>query len=282
MYICAKTHDELQTHMMYVIEYIQRRSTNAYFIVSGYPRLMIIDCIIEGMKRRLQLIGIEGSFIRGFGNVKSEKNSYVQAYDIIKNFDFTHCQIAFDGNDVICTKGFIDSMMTRQTAINPLVTSIHAYRLVKAYIRGFSILHPEHDVYIKNYCGSSYGDSDKSELKNGSIPARTDKIRHINLLPDEFNELLTNPIVQRNLHKNPMIDFSLSETQRLEKFVGLCENNIGLNIFNNHGHQVYERQRSYEGSASEKYLTPIKYDVDPSLEHSITNMSVANFINTLH
>jgi hypothetical protein len=185
---------------------------------------MIFDCIIKGMNRRVQLIGVE------------KKINF--AMSIISNFDLTHCQVAYDGNDVVCTGDFIHAMKNRVTAISK-VTAIHAYRLVKAYDRGYSIAIPNQKVYIKN-CYHRYFED---QLKVKGIPTNTDKPRRIEDLADEMGELLVNKIVQQNLHENFMIDFTSKYEDQLDTIDKLSDMTPDLRVYNQYGDQVINREK---------------------------------------
>jgi hypothetical protein len=225
MYICSISLTDLCTRMMYVLNYIREHTKNCYFLISGTQRVCLIDCIIEGFPRRLQLIGLCGTNLAGLFNINTkDKIKSVKCpspSDVMSTFDMTHCQVAYDGNDLICTPEFIDCMITHHTVLNPQVQSIHAYRLVKAHLRGYSIMLPKHQVYIKNFFHRYGVVDDPSKDEVARIPSLTDHVWEISNLKDQFPELLKNSIVQQNLHKNFMIDFTQSSAEQLNTIVGL-------------------------------------------------------------
>ena len=49
---------DLQARMRQVISHLQKSTSNIYFIVAGCHGNMVIDCLIAGWTRRLQLIGL--------------------------------------------------------------------------------------------------------------------------------------------------------------------------------------------------------------------------------
>jgi hypothetical protein len=57
--------------------------------------------------------------------------------EVLESFDFTHCQVGYDGSDLFYTDGFLKSMITRQTKTNKKM--IKAIRMSKALERGFMI-----------------------------------------------------------------------------------------------------------------------------------------------
>lgn len=232
LYICADTPEKLVKRMKQVVAHISNHVEHAYFIVNGCTNVMLIDCLIRGWNRRLQLIGFDG------GN--GRKAVCPTAQSVIAGFDLTHCQIAFDGTNVITTPEFILSKKTRETSINPQVSSIHGYRLVKAYLRGYSIARPKHNVFIKNIyhryekepnpiTWEQYNPADKSVLP------MTDRLWHSHYLEKEFEELLRNPIVQQNLHKNFMIDFSAGTHEHIHQIMTLSDSAQDLYVFNRFG-----------------------------------------------
>ena len=105
-----------------------------HVLLSKSHDYMILDFVIQGVtSRTLQMIGVSG--------IKTPRQ-------LIGLFDLSHCQIAFDGNDLIGTSSFRNSMQTHQTQIMRESTS--ELRLYKTYQRGFSVLMPNHPVHVKN------------------------------------------------------------------------------------------------------------------------------------
>ena len=240
MYICADTVGHLRERVKYVVDYLKKHTKNVYFMTSGYEQGFLIDCLIDGWKRRLQLIGVTYAspcaLFNGFK--KSDKLVCPTPEQVISTFDLTHCQIAFNGN-VICTPEFVQAMQTRQTNINPQIGSVHAYRLVKAYLRGFSIGKPEHKVFIKNFFRRTYAKEDFGKI----LPVKTDRMWHSFCLQQEFDELLKNPIVLQNLHKNFMIDFEKTTIkQHLEAINRLHGVTDNITVYNRHGYIIMQRE----------------------------------------
>lgn len=119
--------------------------------------------------------------------------------NILKQFDLTHCQVGFDGHNIISTSEFKKAMISRITTITK--RTIHAYRLLKSYNRGYSINSSQNSIYIKNYfCDYS----DNNELKKDPHDySRTDMYRSINNV--DIEELKSNPIVKQNMEKSYQI-----------------------------------------------------------------------------
>jgi hypothetical protein len=272
MYVCGETLNQLANKMKYVIAHLSHYAEEIYFISSGYHKVMIIDCLIKGWKRRLQLIGIHGSSNWPNFNPSVKKHTpsiCPTAKEVIAGFDLTHCQVAYNGEEVICTPDFIHSLTTRQTSINAGVRAINGYRLVKAYLRGFSVSQPKHAVYIKNYY-HRYGDSDIGK----SVPSMTDRIWHTMFMYKEFAELLDNPIVQQNLHKNFLIDFSLPFHQRMETIVKLSDATPDLYVFNKQGLNVVYVSKSNKEIAESDH----KCIDDYTMEQMIERMTITNVL----
>jgi hypothetical protein len=179
--------------------------------------------------------------------------------EIIGAFDLTHCQIAYNGNEIICTPEFIQTMTTRQTNINPEIGSIHAYRLVKAYLRGYSIGLPKQPIFIKNYFRRSY--TELVDFNKSQGYCRTDRIWHSYYLNREFEDLLKNPIVDQNLHKNFIVDFEhTSAKERIETVKRLLPADLDVVMYNRHGFMILSQnsgQSSYieEDDQRSQHLT---------------------------
>ena len=115
--------------------------------------------------------------------------------EVLESFDMTHCQIGYDGNGVVFTKEFINAINSRVTVITK--RSIHAYRLVKAYNRGYSIADPEY-CYIKNIFHEYTTGVDNA----CNFPRNNNGYYDVHNLQNIIDELANNKIVQQNLTKN--------------------------------------------------------------------------------
>lgn len=273
MYICADTVAHLRERVKYVVNYLQEHTKNVYFMISGYEKGFLIDCLIEGWKRRLQLIGV--TYSTPFLSIKDfkKKSTCPTPEEVISTFDLTHCQIAFNGN-IICTPEFVRAMQTRQTNINPQIGSVHAYRLVKAYLRGFSIGKPEHKVFIKNFFRRTYTKEDFAR-----IPAKTDRTWHSHWLQQEFDELLKNPIVLQNLHKNFIVDFEhTTPGQLVDEIFRLHGVTDNLTVYNRDGYAIKRRVSiDKDGvTSTEKVDQQLAYHDIPDIIHMINQMSFGN------
>jgi len=153
---------------------------NGKFYAFVYQASPIITIVVPG-KCPIQIIGTEFS----------------SPEQILKSFDMTHCQVGFCGNELIHTDEFVNAIKTRTTKIT--TSSIHAYRLVKAYQRGYSIEKPKY-CYIKNIFHEYTTDFILNP--NTKIPSNTDKFYDINNLQNIIEELSKNPIVLKNMNKN--------------------------------------------------------------------------------
>ena len=234
---------------------------------------MLIDCIIKGWQRRLQLIGFVGKSMLPVGQTRSNSHKCPTPLEVIEGFDLTHCQIAFDGNDVICTPEFVKSITNRTTTINPLVHSIHGYRLVKAYLRGYSVVQPDHNVYIRNFY-HRYGDEDEKDYRK--VLRLTDRIWQTHFMRDEFADLLKNPVVHQNLHKSFIVDFSLEMEQRIKQIDQLSNWSPMLYVFNRYGQLMIERMGNnhYVAQRDDESDLPSKIN----LNQMIQGMHVTNIL----
>ena len=184
LFLYGKNQKEMKEAYIRTYEYFKKKFGTIYSFI--YNNSMVVTILSPKFRRVIQLIGTEFS----------------KPIDIIKNFDLTHCQVGFDGQNVIYTSEFIKSIQTRITKITKF--SIHAYRLVKAYQRGYSIETPENDMYIKNYFHTYTYNQDEPNKP----PKNTDKIWFVHNLQENIDELIANPIVQQNMKKNyiPRLD----------------------------------------------------------------------------
>ncbi|BCS83555.1 hypothetical protein QLL95_gp0568 [Cotonvirus japonicus] len=135
--------------------------------------------------------------------------------EVLESFDFTHCQVGYNGNSVVNTKDFIKAITTKTTRLTG--RSVHAYRLVKAYHRGYSIERPEY-CYVKNIFHEYTEFQNKIPGQRPDI-SNTDKFYDINDLENIIHELEENPIVIQNLTKNyiPNSKSELSDDEEMKK-----------------------------------------------------------------
>lgn len=177
--------NKLREHMIYVYKRITQYYEKTYCFI--YKGSLIINILTQELSRPIQLIGVL------YGDPKN----------IITNFDLSHCQVAWNGCNMIFTDSFVESKLKRITRIQHnqlkdnnknIPISIHAYRLVKSYLDGYSIVKPDNNVSIKNYF-----DQNPIQYNDIKVPT-TDKIRSFENL--DIKELIDNKIVQKNLTKN--------------------------------------------------------------------------------
>ena len=140
------------------------------------PNTPIINIIIPG-ECSFQIIGT---------NFKTKM-------EVLQSFDMTHCQIGYDDTGIVYTVEFLNAIKTRVTAIT--TNSIHAYRLLKAYYRGYSIANPEY-CYIKNIF------HEYTTKPGDDFPSNSDAFYDIHNLENIVHILEVNEIVQKNLNKN--------------------------------------------------------------------------------
>ena len=159
--------------IQYIYEYFSIKLKNNFYSFAYIPHSSIISIVIPG-ECTLQIIG----------------TLFETKMDVLRSFDMTHCQVGYDDKGIIYTSEFIDAITSRTTVIT--TKSVNAYRLVKAYHRGYSIADPEY-CYIKNIF---------HKYTNEHRPKNTDKFYDIHKLQYIIEELENNVIVQQNLTKN--------------------------------------------------------------------------------
>lgn len=167
-----------------VFEYFKNKLNKMYSF--GYAYTGVTNIISPDFDRSIQLILCDQ---KG----KKSYNLHDSQMKLLNNFDLTYCQVGFNGTKIIYTEEYIKTCVSRITKITS--PTIHAYRLIKALDRGFSIEKPLHHVFIKNYFDSY------DFLKiDGKDICRADKIRHIDNISEQ--ELRHNALVIKNLNKN--------------------------------------------------------------------------------
>ncbi|AZL89803.1 hypothetical protein QKC54_gp0108 [Megavirus baoshan] len=164
-----------------IYNYFIQKLDKQFFAFVYLPETAILNIVIAD-KFSVQIIGTL---------FNSEKQ-------ILESFDMTHCQVGFNGQKIIYTNEFIEAITTKITTITK--RSIHAYRLIKAQDRGYSIKRPSY-CYIKNIF------HDYTQKPGDKIPSNTDKFYDINNLEEIIDELRNNPIVIQNLTKNYIPSF---------------------------------------------------------------------------
>lgn len=147
-------------------------------------------------------------------NIQIVATEYSNPMDILKNFDFTHCQVGLTENGIICTDDFIASISEKKTKITS--STVHLYRILKAYHRGYAIIKPKYS-YIKNVFHNYEFISVGSTSDRNPPPAPSDKeIRSVGYgqyrnrdknwnfdeLANQIEEIKNNSIVVQNMTKN--------------------------------------------------------------------------------
>jgi len=199
-----------------IYNYFVNKLDKKFYAFVYKPNTPIINIIMPG-KCSFQIIGTH----------------FKNSIEILKSFDLTHCQVGFDGLNLVHTDEFIEAVKTRTTKITK--NSIHAYRLVKTYNRGYSIRRPDY-CYVRNIF------HEYTSKPGDTIPSNTDKFYDINNLSDIIEELSKNPIVIQNLTKNyiPETDSKLSVEEEMEKIGTLYAGKNQYEFINDCGHNVYK------------------------------------------
>lgn len=218
LFVYGNSNEIVREKIQYIYDYFVTKLDKNFYAFVYAPNACMVDIVIP-KKYTIQIIG----------------TMFKSSMDVLKSFDLTHCQIGYDGLNIIYTKEFIEAVTTRITKITK--RSIHAYRLVKAYNRGYSIKDPEY-CYIKNIFHeyiSKPGDK---------VPSNSDKYYDIHDLDNIIFQLSRNNIiVYKNLNKNYIPKFDpeskevASSTMKIigEHHAGVDKyipvNDFNLNIF---------------------------------------------------
>ena len=151
---------------------LSKTNGNCYALCYGFRS--IIHVLIPG-KRLVQIIC----------------TANLNPLSVLEGFDFTHCQIGYDGSDVVYTSDFLNAQKTKITCIKKKYVGAH--RLVKAHLRGFDIM--KGDFSAVNQDSSSYNDLTPEQASSSR------KIWSIQSLQKEIDNIINDPIVKHNLSK---------------------------------------------------------------------------------
>jgi hypothetical protein len=197
-----------------IYQYFVKKLDKKFYAFVYTPNTPIICIVIPG-KCAIQVIG-------------TNFNNWLE---VLNSFDLTHCQVGFNGTHVLHTDEYVEAVRTRITKITK--RSIHAYRLVKTYHRGYSIKKPSY-CYIKNIF------HEYTALPGRSF-ANTDKDYDINNLQYIIEELENNQIVINNLTKNyiPSIDSINTTTEEMVKIGTLYAGENKYKFINGHGNDIF-------------------------------------------
>lgn len=174
LFVYGKNKGELVKNLIKVYSYFKTKMPSAYAF--KYCNSYVITIISHEFDRPIQLIGI------------SQKID-----DIIKKFDLTSCQVAFNGDKLIYTDDFLKTMISRKAKI--MSNSISLYRIIKCIQRGYSIIKCDKQPYIKNTFHTYVFDEKTGRIIN------TDKYWHLNEINNQLDEIMNNDIVKQNLYK---------------------------------------------------------------------------------
>jgi len=166
---------QIKTKMVQIYNYFVKKLDKKFYAFILIPNTTIMNIIIPN-KCSIQIIG----------------TMYKYAIDVLKSFDLTHCQIGFNGYELLYTDNFIIAIQTKTTRITKNI--IQLYRLVKAYRRGYSVIEPD-KCLVCNRFQQSYPSNDK-EYKSYN------EYLNINELSKSIDAIINDPIVVRNLTKN--------------------------------------------------------------------------------
>lgn len=160
----------------------------------GFKNVVVVNILSTKYKRPIQLIAL------------GEKNPM----RVLESFDLTHCQVGFNGTDVLHTSDYIKSQKSHITRIT--TTSIQLYRIIKAYKRGYSVISNFPNVYLKNFYYSYIWMNEPGSKQK--FPVNTDKQRYISKLDENLDEIMNNEIIKKHLSKS----IKVTDEDTLETF----------------------------------------------------------------
>lgn len=188
LFIYGETAEEAQNHFMEVFKFIKDKFADLWVVPLDCVNIVINICTQQSI-RAIQLV-----CVTGISNPEQ----------LINRFDLSHCQIAFDGTRFISTPECRETLRTRQSRI--LGTQTTAHRLYKAYTRGFSIMIPDHQVYVKppNTSTWVYG-FNRSSLADKSLKEFTlDKLLTKENM-EQFAKMVYNPSCKQQYIKEKKV-----------------------------------------------------------------------------
>ena len=134
LFIYGATPEETKKYFYKAFKFFQHMLPDLRVSPRASDKIMVIDLVTKQINRPIQLIGVCGAS---------------NPLEVIKHFDLSHCQIAYDGKQFSWTQEFAKTMQTHQSIITGNWTS--ASRLLRAYQRGFSVMMPDHPVHVNSY-----------------------------------------------------------------------------------------------------------------------------------
>jgi hypothetical protein len=204
MFVYGKTKEIVTNKIQEIYDYFINKLNKKCYVFVYIPNTPIINIIVPG-KCSIQVVG----------------TLFKNEMDVLKSFDLTHCQVGFNGIKIVHSNEFVTTVQSRITKITG--RSIHAYRLVKTYNRGYSITRPKY-CYVRNIFHEYTNKIDSETGPLNLIPSNTDKYYDINKLQEIIDELSENKIVIQNLTKNfiPPVDNNRTseENQLIMKKIG--------------------------------------------------------------
>jgi hypothetical protein len=203
LWIYGKTEEERQEKFTNILKYFDKYET--FYGINHN----VITIIIRNIKRNFQVI----------------LTNYETKYKVIEEFDMTHIQSVYDGENVLGTTDFILSLKTQITKIINK-DNIKPYRVAKAYNLGYSFNNDDVEDYYTIY-----------EKHKENILCKKNKYLYINDEPEDrisylMRKLLGSKLVcstLKELHDNFVYNakFTIMDYDLLnEYFTNIDENTI--------------------------------------------------------
>jgi hypothetical protein len=176
IFVYAGEKEKLNEKMAYVLNYFDVKIKPTKYM--QYAKSYTID-LVSSFNRNIQIIGV----------------MYDTANEVLENFDLSHCQIGYNGTDIVYTEKFRQTMISRISQMTK--DKIQGYRLVKTMDRGFMIDKlSESSILLNNYLSLSYTSTDQS-LKN-HYQQRILKLTDITM--DDLNKSTTDRAINFDSH----------------------------------------------------------------------------------
>lgn len=203
-----------------VFEYFKSKFDKMYSF--GYENTNVVTIVTCEYERPIQLIGLFD---------KNMNKKYPDIMSLIRDFDFTSCQIAFDGENCVFTDEYIEFCNSHIAKITSDI--VQGYRIIKTIDKGYGLYKPDRNVAIVNLNMEDYDVVGAKKPHPGSVMygKLSWNIRDLNI-----DELRNNKCVKNKLNKFYMPPaFPLSENQHIEKILNVY---VGAKIIINNDLRV--------------------------------------------
>jgi hypothetical protein len=225
LFVYASDEKKLKNRLLELYNYFIKKLGSENTFSFKYNNNMTITILSNENDRSIQLIGTLTNSNK-FKNKNLKTNQDIEMA-ILEDFDLTNCQIGFNGNDIVYTPKFRTAIRTRVSEITK--NTIQLYRIIKSYMRGYSIKYNKDGkkLCILNYaCSNDYNDEKISkEARTNKFKTRISKW-YPNNLQENISEILRDELVNKNLTKNYIPSKTETKEQVFQNIIRHYSSNI--------------------------------------------------------